>query len=35
MEILKGEIEKAGTGDLREELETDFYNGNSNRYFAY
>lgn len=27
MEILKGEIEKAGTGPMREELEMDFHNG--------
>jgi hypothetical protein len=27
LEVLKGEIEKAGTGPLRETLEEDFYNG--------
>ena len=27
LEVLKGEIEKAGTGPLREQLEVDFYNG--------
>jgi hypothetical protein len=27
LEILKGEIDKAGTGPLREQLELDFHNG--------
>jgi hypothetical protein len=27
LEVLKGEIEKAGTGSLREELEQDFHDG--------
>ena len=29
MEVLKEEIEKAGTGDLREQLEQDFHDGKS------
>jgi len=29
MEILKEEIDKAGSGDLREQLEQDFHNGQS------
>jgi hypothetical protein len=27
MEVLKAEIEKAGSGPMREELEMDFHNG--------
>jgi hypothetical protein len=27
LEVIKGEIEKAGTGPMRDQLETDFYNG--------
>ena len=30
MEVLKGEIEKAGTGPMREQLEEDFHNGRKN-----
>ena len=29
LEILKGEIEKVGTGPIRDQLEVDFYNGNA------
>lgn len=29
MEVLKGEIEKAGTGTMRDQLEEDFHNGTS------
>jgi hypothetical protein len=29
MEVLKGEIEKAGTGPMRDQLEEDFHNGTS------
>jgi len=27
LEVIKGEIEKAGTGPIRDQLETDFYDG--------
>ena len=33
MEVLKGEIEKAGTGPLREQLEQDFHDGIHPTYF--